>query len=57
MILPCARRISAFCIFLAVRIHRKGGKEYEKMTQKKEELAERSLKIVSYDRAVVVKLN
>ena len=57
MILPCARRISTFCIFLAVRIHRKGGKEYEKMTQKKEELAERSLKIVSYDRAVVVKLN
>lgn len=31
--------------------------EYKKMTQKKEKLAERSLKIVSYDSAVVVKLN
>lgn len=31
--------------------------EYKKMTQKKEKLAERSPKIVSYDSAVVVKLN
>ncbi len=40
-----------------MRIRRKGGKEYKKMTQKKEELAEHSLKIASNDRAVVVKLN
>lgn len=40
-----------------MRIRRKGGRNIKKMTQKKEELAERSLKIVSNDRAVVVKLN
>lgn len=35
----------------------KGGKKYKTMTQKKEELAEQSLEIANYDRAVVVKLN
>lgn len=47
----------SFGICLALMIHRKGGEEYKKTAQKKEQLTERSLEIVSYDRAVVVKLN
>lgn len=53
---PAAQRITDLH-FLPPRIRREGGKEYKKMGQKEVELTECSLKIVSCDRAVVVKLN
>lgn len=44
-------------LIFIIRTSREDGKEYKEMTQRKGKLAEHSLEIVSYDRAVVVKLN
>lgn len=56
MTFPYAQRTSD-PHFLALRIRRVGGRENKKMGQKEVELTDWSLKIVSRDRAVVVKLN
>ena len=56
MTFSCIQRISD-PPFLTLRIGRVDGREYKKMGQKEVELAGWSLKIVSRDRAVVVKLN